>query len=427
MSLSEQMGKDMYRCVVDLYPLCRSITGDGLRETLRRLQRLIPLTIHEVPTGTRIFDWTVPKEWNVRDAYVKNARGERVIDFRDSNLHVVSYSVPVRARMPLTQLREHLFTLPGHPEWIPYRTAYHEETWGFCLSHRTLLTLEEGEYEVCIDSTLAPGALSYGELYLEGQSSEEVLVSCHVCHPSLANDNLSAVALATYLARHLESEPRRYSYRFLFLPGTIGPIAWLARNEPRLPAIKHGLVLSSVGDAGPVTYKKARRAETEIDRAVAQALKDAGDPHEILGFSPYGDERQFCSIGIDLPVGCFSRTPHGRYPQYHTSADDLALVHEWALADSFAKCAEVLNIIEANRVYLNTNPKCEPHLGRRGLYRREAGRPHASARAMQWLLSLSDGAHSLLDVAQRSGQPFRAIQAAADALAGAGLLRERAG
>jgi aminopeptidase-like protein len=425
MSLSDQVGKDMYRCIVDLYPLCRSITGDGLRESLRRLQRLIPLTIQEVPTGTRIFDWTAPKEWSVRDAYVKDSQGKRVIDFRESNLHVVHYSVPVHARMPLTELRERLFTVPAHPEWIPYRTSYHEETWGFCLSHQTLLTLEEGEYEVCIDSTLLPGAMSYGECYLPGQSREEVLISCHICHPSLVNDNLSAVALATYLARHLELRPRRYSYRFLFLPGTIGPIAWLAGNEARLSAIKHGLILSTVGDAGQVTYKKARRG-AEIDRVVAQALNDAGDPHEILDFTPYGDERQFCSIGIDLPMGCFSRTPHGKYPQYHTSGDDLSLVHEWALADSFTKLAEVVNIIEANRVYMNTNPKCEPHLGRHGLYRREAGRPHASTLAMQWLLSLSGGDQSLLDVAQRSGQAFRVIQEAADALAGAGLLRELA-
>ena len=414
----------MYRYIVDLFPLCRSITGDGLRETLRRIQQMIPLTIEEVPTGTRIFDWTVPREWNVRDAYITAPDGKRVVDFRESNLHVVHYSVPVHARMPLVELRQRLFTVPDHPEWIPYRTAYYEETWGFCLSHRKLLTLEEGVYEACIDSTLVPGALSYGECFLPGHSSEEVLISCHICHPSLANDNLSALALATYLARHLESKSRRFSYRFLFLPGTIGPIAWLARNEARLPAIKHGLILSSVGDAGQVTYKKARRAAAEIDRVVAQALRDTGDPHEILDFTPYGDERQFCSLGIDLPMGCFSRTPHGRYPQYHTSGDDLSLVHEWALADSFAKLVEVVNIIETNRVYVNTNPKGEPHLGRRGLYLREVGRPQASTRAMQWLLSLSSGDHSLLDVAQRSGQPFRAIQEAANALAGAGLLRE---
>ena len=424
MTSAEELGKEMYRCIADLYPVCRSITGDGLRETLHRLQRIIPLTVAEVPTGTRVFDWTVPREWNIRDAYVKNPRGERVIDFHASNLHVVHYSVPIRTRMPLKQLREHLFTLPEHPDWIPYRTAYYEDIWGFCLSHRSLLALEEAEYEVCIDSTLAPGALSYGECYLAGQTPHEILISCHICHPSLANDNLSAIALATYLARYVATLERRYSYRFLFLPGTIGPITWLARNESRLAQIRHGLILSSVGDIGPLTYKRTRHGDAEVDRVFVDVLRDAGVPHEILEFQPYGDERQFCSVGIDLPMGCFSRTAHGGYPQYHTSADDLGLVHEWALAESFATCAEVLSRLDANRVYVNTNPKCEPHLGRRGLYRRQGGRPAANTRAMQWILSLADGTQSLLDITQRSHHPFGVIRDAAAALADAGLLQE---
>lgn len=423
---STRIGREMYECIEDLYPLCRSITGEGLRETLRRLARLAPLTIQEVPTGTPVFDWTVPREWNIRDAYVKNSRGQRVIDFRESNLHVVHYSVPIHTRMPLAELRPHLFTLPGHPDWIPYRTSYHEERWGFCLSHRRLLDLEEEEYEVCIDATLGPGSLSYGELLLEGETSDEVLIACHVCHPSLANDNLAGVALAIQLARELAGVSRRYSYRFLFLPGTIGAIAWLSLNEPNLRRIKHGLVLTCAGDAGSVTYKKTRRGDAAIDRAFTRTLQEQGDEHTVLGFSPYGDERQFCSPGLDLPMGCLTRTAHGGYPEYHTSADDLALVHPWALADTFGKCLAALGILEGDRTYLSLNPKCEPHLGKRGLYRRALERgPAPDSQAMLWILSFTDGHHSLLDIAERSGLPFQSIRAAADALAAHGLLEEQ--
>ncbi len=305
----------MCRLIAELYPICRSITGEGLRETLRQLQSKIPLEMREVPTGTQVFDWTVPKEWNIRDAYVKNSRGERVIDFQKSNLHVVSYSVPVRRKMPLGELKEHLFTLLAHPDWIPYRTSYYKENWGFCLAEQELGALQEEEYEVCIDSSLEDGHLTYGEYFLEGATQDEVLISCHACHPSLCNDNLSGIALAVSLARLLRSEPRRLSYRFLFLPGTIGAITWLALNENKIPTIKHGLVLTGVGDAGKLHYKKSRRGNAEIDRAAAHALKHSGQPYEVLEFSPYGyDERQYCSPGINLAVGRLSRTPHGTFP-----------------------------------------------------------------------------------------------------------------
>ena len=419
----ERLGREMYESVVDLYPLCRSITGEGLRETLRRLQKVMPLSIHEVATGTPVFDWSVPREWNIRDAYVKNSRGERVIDFHESNLHVVHYSTPIRARMPLAELRPHLFTLPGRPDWIPYRTSYYEDTWGFCLSHRRLLELEDGEYEVCIDASLEPGALSYGELLLEGDTPDEVLISAHMCHPSLANDNLAGAALAIHLARELAAVSRRYSYRFLFIPATIGAIAWLSLNEARLHRIKHGMVVACVGDGGPVTYKKTRRGEAEIDRVFARALSESGDPHTVLDFSPYSDERQFCSPGLDLPVGYLARTAHGGYPEYHTSADDLDLVKPGALADTFGKCLAALGILEGNRTYVSLNPKCEPQLGKRGLYRRAPERgPAPDSRAMLWVLSYSDGGHSLLDIAGRSGMPFQAIRAAAEALAAHDLL-----
>ncbi len=319
----QPVASEMYRLIANLYPICRSITGDGVRKTLQILQQLIPLEIHEVPSGTPVFDWTVPKEWNVRDAYVKNARGEKVIDFHASNLHLLNYSTPLHQTMPLPQLKEHLFTLPEHPDWIPYRTSYYTENWGFCLSDTVLQTLEDGEYEVYIDTSLEDGHLTYGEYYLPGETDDEVLFSCHICHPSLCNDNLSGVALATFLAHHLKSLPRRYSYRFVFIPGTIGSITWLSLNRCRIPHIKHGLVVSGVGDAGAMTYKKSRQGNAEIDQIVTHVLQHSGQPYSIEEFSPYGyDERQYCSPGFNLPVGRLTRTPFGKYPEYHTSADN---------------------------------------------------------------------------------------------------------
>jgi aminopeptidase-like protein len=418
-------GEELYKLVAELYPICRSITGDGVRRTLEIVDREIGLQLHEVPTGTQVFDWTVPREWNIRDAWVANAAGERVIDFQANNLHVVSYSVPVRARMPLAELKRHLHTLPEHPDWIPYRTSYYSESWGFCASQRLVDGLPEGDYEVCVDATLADGHLTYGEHVVAGQTEDEVLVTCHVCHPSLANDNCSGIAVASRLARRLGGTRPRHTYRFLFIPGTIGSITWLARNEHRVGRIRHGLVLACVGDPGRLTYKRSRRGDAEIDRAVRHVLERSGRPHEIVDFSPYGyDERQFCSPGFDLPVGCLSRTPYARYPQYHTSADDLDLVRPEHLQDTFDACWEVLGVLEGNRRYLNLNPKCEPQLGKRGLYGSIGGRSDAEERqmAMLWALNLSDGDHTLLDVADRAGLPFALVADVAGSLEQAGLL-----
>jgi aminopeptidase-like protein len=409
-----------------LYPICRSITGDGFRESLRILQDRVDLTMYEVPSGTRVFDWTVPKEWNIRDAYVQNARGERVIDFQQSNLHVVNYSIPIKRTLPLRELKEHLHTLPDHPDWIPYRTTYYTEDWGFCLSHRQLLDLEEGEYEVCIDSSLEDGHLTYGEYYLPGESPHEVLISCHSCHPSLCNDNLSAMSVAVELAEYLSQSQRHYSYRFLFIPGTIGSITWLARNEAAVPNIKHGLLLSCLGDAGPSSYKRSRRGDALIDRAAMNVLEHSGDAFNILEFVPYGyDERQFCSPGFDLPLGCLMRTPNGKYPEYHSSADDLDLVQPGALADSLEKCMRILSILEQDGCYINLNPKCEPQLGKRGIYRGLRGQRDLPNRelALLWVLNLSDGKHTLLDIAERAHMAFETIHDAAQALTNHDLLR----
>jgi aminopeptidase-like protein len=421
------IGQAMYELAADLYPICRSITGAGVRETLRRLQAHIPLQVHEVPTGTQVFDWTVPREWNITDAYIKSSAGERVVDFNKSNLHVVGYSAPVRARMSLDELKGHVTTLPEQPDAIPYRTSYYNETWGFCLSHNQLLSMPPDVYEVVIDSSLGAGHLTYGECYLEGEMEEEVLISAHVCHPSLANDNLSGIAVATFLARRLLHSARRYSYRFLFIPGTIGSITWLALNEPLLPRIRHGLVLANLGDPGPFTYKRSRRGSADVDRAVINVLRHSGHKYDVREFSPYGyDERQFCSPGIDLPVGCLSRTPHGEFSQYHTSGDDLSFVRADSLAESLTCALAVLRVLEGDRRYLSQNPKCEPQLGRRGLYRGIGGSMDARARemALLWVLNLSDGQHSLLDICERSGLTFDPIRQAADALLEQQLLAE---
>ena len=352
-------GEELYKLVAELYPICRSITGDGVRRTLEIVGReLGGLEVHEVPTGTQVLDWTVPREWNVRDAWVADPAGRRVIDFQASNLHLVGYSVPVRAAMGLAELKEHLFTLPDQPDWVPWRTSYYAERWGFCASQRLVDGLADGDYEVCVDTTLADGHLTYGEHLVQGQTDEEVLVSCHVCHPSLANDNLSGIAVATRLARRLAEARPRYSYRFLFAPGTIGAITWLARNEDRVGRIRHGLVLACVGDPGGFTYKRSRRGDAGIDRAVAHVLGRSGRPHRVVDFTPYGyDERQYCSPGFDLPVGCLSRTPYAAYPEYHTSADDLDLVGPAQLQESMEVRWEVVQVLEADRRYVNLKPQ----------------------------------------------------------------------
>lgn len=419
-------GRDLHQFITALYPICRSITGEGLRESLRIVQQRIPLEIHEVPTGTQVFDWTIPKEWNIRDAWVKNARGERVIDFQQCNLHVLNYSQPIRGKLPLAELKNHFFTLPGKPDLIPYRTSYYRDAWGFCVSENEVQRLEDGEYEFCIDSSLTDGSLSYGECYLPGRTTEEVLLTCHACHPALCNDNLSGVALLTRLAEILETSPREYSYRMLFLPGTIGAIAWLARNEHRTQRVRHGLLVSCVGDPGAFHYKRSRHGDAVIDRAVIHALKNLGQPYEVCDFSPTGyDERQFCSPGFNLPMGCLSRTPPGRFPQYHTSADNLQFVRPDALAGSLQAYLAILRILENDRRYVNQNPHCEPQLGKRGLYQMLGGLPDAGRMelAMLWALNLSDGTHSLLQIAERSGLAFPLIEQAAAALSDVHLLK----
>jgi len=413
-----------------LYPICRSITGDGVRQTLAILGERLPLEIHEVASGTAALDWVVPREWNIRDAYVKNAKGERVIDFRRSNLHVVGYSIPVARKMSLSELRPKLHSLPGQPNLIPFRSSFYKDDWGFCLEHERLQSLPEGEYEVVIDSTLEDGSLTYGELFVPGASAEEVLLSAHVCHPSLCNDNLTGISVASLFARYLVARrragrPTRYGYRFLFAPVTIGSITWLSRNEANLDRIKHGLVLTLLGDPGPTHYKRSRRGDALIDRAAQHVLAHSGQPHVVQDFIPYGyDERQFCSPGFDLPVGCLMRTPFQQFPEYHTSGDNLDFVRTDMLIDSLSKCLSIFNVLEHDARYRNLYPKAEPQLGRRGIYRALAERQNDGAKemALLWVLNQSDGRHSLLDIAERSQLPFEKIQQAAGILEQGGLL-----
>jgi aminopeptidase-like protein len=411
-----------------LYPLCRSITGDGVRQTLDVLGEDLPLERHAVPSGTRAHDWTVNDEWNVRDAWVADRRGRRVVDFREHNLHLVGYSVPVRATMTLDELRPHLHTLPDHPDWIPYRTTYYHRSWGFCLPQRRLEAMEAadaGPYEVVVDSTLAPGELVWGELLVPGETTDEVLVSAHVCHPSLANDNLSGITVATELAATLLARPRRrLSYRFLFAPGTIGSITWLSQNPDRLGVIRHGLVLTGLGGPGPLVYKRTRRGDRDVDRAATHVVTRRGG--EVRDYAPWGyDERMYNSLGFDLPVGRLSRTPHGEYPEYHTSADDLALVDDDALEDALDAVLGVVDVLEHDRAWLNLSPYGEPQLGKRGLYPTTGGRSASDAvLAMLWVLACSDGGTTLLEVADRAGLDFSLVRRAADDLAAGGLLGE---
>jgi len=416
-------GREIHELLVELYPICRSISGDGVRATFDMLARLVSLEITEVPSGSAAFDWTVPREWNIRDAWIAGPDGERVVDFRDSNLHVVGYSTPVRRRLSLEELRNHLHTHPERPDWIPFRTSYYNENWGFCLSQRQLDALPEGDYEVCIDSTLSDGSITYAEAVIPGRHEDEVLISTYSCHPSLANDNCSGIALVAVLGRYLSRMRLRYTYRLLFSPGSIGPLSWLAANEGTLHRIKHGLVASCVGDPGGPTYKRSRRGTAEIDRAAAVVLRDRGGDHAIRDFVPLGgDERQFCSPGIDLPVGALSRTPADEFAEYHSSADDTGFVKAEFLGDSFDLYLSVIDVLERNARYENLNPKGEPQLGKRGLYRGIAGGSNREV-ALLWALNLSDGDHDLLAIADRSGQSFSSIRAAADALEAVGLLR----
>ena len=455
--LASHVGDEMHQLMNELYPICRSITGDGVRKTLKIISKYVPLDIHEVKTGSKVFDWTIPKEWNINDAYVADSTGNKIIDFQKSNLHVVNYSIPINKKVSLEELKKHIHTIPEKPELIPYMTSYYNENWGFCMSHNEFKKLSEDEYHVIIDSTLKEGSLTYGEYYLKGETDEEILFSTYVCHPSLCNDNLSGIVLTTMLAKYLTNLSKKYSIRFLFIPETIGAITWLCVNEKLVSNIKHGLVVTCVGDSGTFTYKKSRQGNTEIDRTVIEVLRKTNKDFRIKDFFPWGsDERQFCSPGFNLPVGSLYRSQYGtsEFPEYHTSADNLDFVKKESLIEAFSTYLSIiLNLEQDNTkkialnkelserpeliknndlpeghdlVYYNLYPKCEPNLGKRGLYSMLGGQNKPEINRFKftllWLLNFSDGKHSLLDISTRSGIEFNAIKNAAKILEEHGIL-----
>lgn len=418
-------GGDLHRFAARLYPICRSITGNGVRQTLAMIRERIPLLIHEIPSGSAVYDWEVPLEWNIEDAAVQAPDGRRVVDFQRHNLHVVGYSEPVAKTVSLEDIAPRLHSLPAHPAWIPYRTSYYQRSWGFCLSDHQRQAMRRGRYRVEIRSSLAPGSLTYGEGVVPGRSRDEILFFTHICHPSLANDNTSGMVVATELARWVAAESRRFSYRFVFAPGTIGSLCWLQHNERNLSRVKAGLVLGLLGDGAPLTYKASRQQSSWTDSVAAYVMSQFEPAGVVVPFSPYGyDERQFCSPGFDLPIGRLTRSVNGGYPEYHSSGDDLDLIGPEALQQSLEACKLFVTVLEQDFRYVNRMPKGEPRLGKRGLYGPVGGAGPAEREiAMLWVLNQSDGSASLLDVARRSGLGFGIIQEAAVALEQAGLLR----
>jgi aminopeptidase-like protein len=420
-----------------LFPICRSITGDGVRESLAILGDIAPWTMREYASGTPVYDWTVPQEWTIRDAWIADADGHRVVDFRANNLHVVSYSRPVRARMTFAELRPYLHTLPNLPDAIPYRTSYYKENWGFCLSQNQLEQLNpDGDYEVVIDSELKPGALSLADCVLPGRSGREFLVSTYCCHPSMANDNLSGPIVTTLLLRALAARPeRRHSWRFVVLPETIGAITYLATHEAEMKAAAGGFVVTTCGGPGPVGVKQSFLGDHLVDRAVRLALRDAGITPVTYPFIPDGsDERQYSSPGFRIPVTTISKDKYYEYPYYHTSLDNLDFVTGTALAESYGHYLAAIDIIESNVVFRSLNPHCEVQLGRRGLYPQTGGALNQMANTartsavenevdiISWVMFLADGGHDLIAMAERSGFPYRDVAAVASKLETHGLL-----
>ncbi len=416
-------GLELHKLAARLYPICRSITGPGVRETLAILQETIPLTVESVPSGTPVFDWVVPNEWTVREAWLADRKGNRLVDFKNHNLHLLNYSEPFCGIVSRADLDAHLFSLPDQPDAIPYRTSYYRKEWGFCLTENQRASLTESEYEVSIDTELTAGVFNYGELLIPGRVQDEILISTHICHPSLANDNLSGIVVALETARRLLATPPNYSVRFVFVPGTIGAITWLARNQTKLSSIHHALVLTGLGVGNTFHYKQSRSGNAAIDRVTAHVLQTSGSRYQIEPFVPYGyDERQYNSPGILLDAGCLTRAPYGTYPEYHTSLDNLHFLQAEALEESTELVGSVITALGARQTFRNRFPFGEPQLGKRGLY---AANP-AENLTFLWILNLSDGTNSLDDIAARSGISLADLEVAARRLLDAGLIETAA-
>jgi len=435
-----------------LFPICRSLTGNGVRETFRILQESVPVAMHEIPSGTTCYDWTVPNEWNIRDAYVADQSGNRLIDFRKSNIHLVGYSIPVNKRMHFRDLRPHLHTLPNLPEAIPYRTSYYSPDWGFCLRHCDLDLFDpDAEYDVLVDATLEPGSLSYAEGLIEGTSSREYIISSYCCHPSLANDNLSGLILWAMLYQELAGRENYHSYRFVAVPETIGAIAYLARNEHAAKNLAGGLVITTVGGPGPLSYKRSFRGDHEIDEIVRLTLADLAPSYLEYPFDLSGsDERQFSSPAFRVPTVTISKDKYQEYDYYHTSLDDLEFVKAEYIHQTLRAYLETIDRLELNRIYVSRNPAGEPMLGKRNLYPKIGGQlkqpadniekaaekrqydTKQGARIQQslldailWMMFYSDGTASVLDISKATGLPMRLLDKAARQLTEKGLLEPK--
>ncbi len=402
-------GKEMYDLAVRLFPICRSITGDGFRQSLAIIREQVPeMQVFEVPTGTQVFDWTVPREWNIRGGWIRRTNGETIIDFRDSNLHVLGYSVPVHQTVSREELLEHVYTQPEQPDWIPYVTSYYKERWGFCMSERQKQQLTDDEYEVCIDSTLADGSLTYGELIVPGETDEEIFFSTYLCHPSMANNELSGPCLMTALIRYVQSlANRRYTYRFIIVPETIGSITYLSRHLTEMQQhVKAGFVLSCVGDDRTYSMVSTKYEDTLADRVLQNVLRYHYPDYIRYSFMKRAsDERQYGSAGVGLPVCAFCRSKYHEYPEYHTSADDLSLISPEGLQGSYDVMVKVIDTLEHNRYYRMTVP-CEPQLGKRGLYPtiQQKG-TYDAFRALQHFTAYADGRNDLIDISNLIGTP----------------------
>ena len=424
----ENCGQWMHGLMTELFPICRSITGNGVRETLNIIQKHIPLTTFEVPSGTRVFDWTIPKEWNIRDAYIVDEHGNKIVDFKQSNLHVLGYSIPVDATVSLDELQKHLFSLKDQPDAIPYVTSYYEERWGFCLIHNQRAKLKEGTYRVFIDSDLKEGFLTYGELIIPGSSSEEVFLSTYICHPSMANNELSGPVVVTMLAKWIASQPRRYTYRIVFVPETIGSITYLSQNLSRMKNnIVAGFNVTCIGDERAYSYVPSRNGSTLADK-VALNILNFNHP-EFIRYSYLdrgSDERQYCSPGIDLPVTSVMRSKYGTYPEYHTSLDNLNIVTPCGLQGGFDVLRDCIELLERNKIY-QTKCYAEPQLGKRGLYPTLGTKDSSQyVKDMMNFIAYADGTNDLIDISNIIHAPAQRLYNIVDDLLAADLVMEKA-
>lgn len=424
---STAAGTQMYHWAQDLFPICRSLTGEGVRQTLRYVQKLIPdLHMHEVPTGTTCFDWTVPEEWNIRDAYVTNKAGEKIIDFACNNLHVVGYSEPMDMWLSLEELQKHLHSLPDQPTAIPYVTSYYKRTWGFCLSHEQRVNLKDELYHVVIDSTLAEGHMTYADLTIPGESTDTILLSTYVCHPSMANNELAGPVVQSALARWVQQKQRHYTYKFIFVPETIGSIYYLSRHLPELQAqVKAGFVLSCCGDNNKYSYLPSRCGTTLSDKVLLHVLEQHHPYFTRYTFlDRASDERQYQSPGVDLPIIPFARSLYRHFPEYHTSLDNIQFISPEGLQNSYDTMELCLKILESNKVYYNTC-LCEPQLGKRGLYPTTSikGGYDDTVDIIINFLVYCDGQHDLLDIAKLIDVPAERCIRIVQKLVEKGVLR----